>query len=220
MKKKLVVIGTGGHAKVVIDIIESVKKFKIVGLCDEIGAGEKVAGYKILGKQNDLPELIKKYSIDCVIVGICDNFTRSKVTSLIKETCPSLKFISAIHPNASIAKSVTIGKGSVITNGVIISPHSIVGESCILNTSSSLDHDSVVGSFSSFAPGVRTGGFCNIGDLTALGIGATLTHAINIGEETIIGAGSVVMKDVGSFVVAYGVPAKILRTRKTGDKYL
>lgn len=218
--KNLVVIGSGGHAKVVIDIIESVKEFKIVGLCDQLRSGEKVEGYKILGKQDDLPELTEKYSIDCVIVGIGDNFTRFKVTSLIKKTCPSLEFISAIHPNASIAKSVTIGKGSVITNGVIISPHSIVGESCILNTASSLDHDSVIGNFSSFGPGVRTGGLCNIGDLSALGISTTLIHTITIGEETIIGAGSIVMKDVGSFVVAYGIPAKVLRTRKTGEKYL
>lgn len=218
--KKIVIIGSAGHAKVIIDIIESAKEFKIIGLCDPLRAGEEIEGYKILGKQDELPELIKKHSIDGVIVGIGDNFTRSKVTSFIKEICPNLEFISAIHPNASIAKSVTIGKGSVLMNGVVINPHTVVGESCILSTASSLDHDSTLGDFASFSPGVRTGGDCRIGNFSVLGIGAILAHGINIGEETIIGAGSVVMRDVDSFVVAYGSPAKTIRSRKTGEKYL
>lgn len=218
--KNIIIIGSLGHSKVVIDIIESAKEFKIIGLCDRFRIGEETEGYKVLGKEEDLPELIEKYSVDAVIIAIGDNFTRSKVSSSIKKICPNLEFASAIHPNASIAKNVIIGKGSMIMSGVIINSRSVVGESCILNTASSFDHDSILADFASIAPGVTIGGNCKIDKLSAIGIGATLSNNINIGKETLIGAGSTVMNDIDSFVVAYGTPAKVIRDRKSGEKYL
>lgn len=219
--KNIVIIGMGGHAKVVIDIIENGQDFKIIGFCDSfISSSKKSDAYTFLGKETDLPELIKIHSIEGVIVAIGDNFTRSKITSLIKEICPNLDFVSAIHPKASIAKSVKVGKGTVIISGVVVNPYSIIGESCILNTASSIDHDCTLGDFVSMGPGARIGGNCNIGRLSAIAMSATLIHGINIGEETVIGASATVFNDIGSLVVAYGNPAKVVRTRNSGDKYL
>lgn len=218
--ENIVIIGSSGHSKVIIDIIESANELKIIGLCDQSRTGEDTQGYKVLGKQEDLPELIRKHTIHGVIVAIGDNFIRSKVSAFIKKICPNLRFVSAIHPNASIGRDVKIGKGSVVMSGVIINSNSVVGESCILNTASSLDHDSNLEDFASLSPGVRTGGNCRIGKLSAIGIGATLIHNINIGEETIIGAGSTVLTNIESLVIAYGSPAKVIRARKSGEKYL
>lgn len=219
--ENIVIIGSSGHAKVVIDIVQKEGKFKIAGLLDRFrDAGEKTLGYPVLGKEEDLPELIKAHTLKGTIIAIGDNFVRAKVAARIKEISPDLPFVSATHPKASIAMEVSIGEGTVVMAGCVINPCSSVGRFCILNTNSSLDHDSVLEDFASLAPGATTGGNCRISQYSAVSIGAVLVHGIHIGEHTIIGAGSLVTKPIESFVVAYGTPAKKIRDRKQGDKYL
>lgn len=145
---------------------------------------------------------------------------RCNISKKIKTIYPGFRFIKAIHPSAQIAKDVTVGDGTVIMGGVIVNPCSSVGRFCILNTNSSLDHDSVMEDFSSLAPQATTGGNCRIGSYSAVSIGAVLSHCIQVGEHTIVGAGSTVLNNIDSFKVAYGTPAKLVRTRNQGDKYL
>ncbi len=217
----IVIIGSSGHAKVIIDIVRQEGKFNIVGLLDSFRkVGEQTLGYPILGKEEDLPHLINAHALKGAIIAIGDNFIRSKVANRIQEISPNLSFVSAVHPSASIATEVTIGEGTVIMAGVSINPCSLIGRFCILNTNCSLDHDSMLADFASLAPGATTGGNCRIGQYSAISIRAVLIHGINIGEHTVVGAGSIVMKSIDSFVVAYGTPAKVIRTRKPGDKYL
>ena len=217
----IVLIGSSGHAKVIIDIVQQEGKYNVVGLLDRHRqVDETTLGYRILGKEEDLPALKKVYSLMGVIVAIGDNFYRSKVVALIRKICPDLPFVCAIHPKASIGTDVSIGEGTVIMAGVTINPCSSVGRFCILNTNSSLDHDSTMEDFASLAPGVTTGGNCRIGKYSALGIGATLIHDVQVGKQSVIGAGALVMKSIESFAVAYGTPAIVIRHRKPGDKYL
>ncbi|MFL5383753.1 MAG: acetyltransferase [Longimicrobiaceae bacterium] len=217
----IVIVGSSGHAKVVIDIVRQEGKFNIAGLLDRFrSVGEQTLGYPILGKEEDLPDLMKAQALKGAIVAIGDNFTRSKVAARIREISPDLPFVSAVHPSASIATEVTIGEGTVVMAGVSINPCSSIGKFCILNTNCSLDHDSVLADFASLAPGATTGGNCRIGQYSAISIGAVLIHGIEIGEHTVVGAGSLVMKPIDSFVVAHGTPAKVIRTREPGDKYL
>ncbi len=217
----IVVIGSSGHAKVIIDIVRQEGKFNIVGLLDRLrNVGEQTFDYPILGQEEDLPKLIKAHALKGVIIAIGDNFIRSKVVTRITGISPDLPFVSTVHPGASIATDVTLGEGTVVMAGVSINPCSSIGRFCILNTHCSLDHDSVLADFASLAPGVTTGGNCRIGQHSAISIGAVLVHGITIGEHTVVGAGSLVMKSMDSFVVAYGTPAKVIRTRKPGDKYL
>ena len=217
----IIIIGASGHAKVIVDIIQEEGKYHIIGLLDQnIPVNERVLGYQVLGKEEDLPNLIKKHALKGIFLAIGDNFIRSKAATRIRETYPELPFIRAIHPNTSIAKDVSIGEGTVIMAGVSINPSTSIGSFCILNTNASLDHDSSMGDFSSLAPGVITGGDCEIGAYSAIGIGAIILHKIHIGEHTVIGAASLVNKPTESFVVAYGIPARVIRNRKAGDKYL
>ena len=219
--ENIVIIGSSGHAKVIIDIVEQEGLYKIAGLLHRHQkVGEQTLGYQVLGQDEDLPQLMENHSLRGAIVAIGDNFIRSKVVDRLREICPALPFVSAIHPKASIAKDVFIGEGTVIMAGVTINPCCSIGQFCILNTNSSLDHDSVIKDFSSIAPRVTTGGDCEIGAYSAVSIGAVLTQGIHIGEHTVIGAGSTVLKNIGSFKVAYGTPAKAVRDRKPGDKYL
>jgi sugar O-acyltransferase (sialic acid O-acetyltransferase NeuD family) len=217
----IVLIGSSGHAKVIIDIVQQEGKYNITGLLDRFrDVGEKTIGYPVLGQEEDLPELMKAHALEGAIVAIGDNYVRSKVAARIKELCPDLPFVSAIHPSASIATEVSLGDGTVVMAGVSINPCCSIGRFCILNTNSSLDHDSVMEDFASLAPGATTGGNCRIGQYSAISIGAVLSNGIHIGEQTVIGSGSLVTKSIESFVVAYGSPAKAIRNRKPGDKYL
>ena len=217
----IVIIGSSWHAKVVIDIVQKENRYQIAGLVDRYRTvGEQSLGYRILGQEEDLPELIRVHSIKGAIIAIGDNFIRSKVATLVREMCPDLPFVRAIHPTASIATEVSMGEGTVVMAGVAINPCTAVGRFCILNTRSSLDHDSVMDEFSSLAPGATTGGNCRIGKYSAISIGAVLIHGVEIGDDSVVGAASLVTTSIESCVVAYGTPAKTIRSRKRGEKYL
>ena len=104
--------------------------------------------------------------------------------------------------------------------GAVLGPDTRVGEHCIVNTGATLDHDGVLEDFSSLAPGVSAGGNVSIGELTAVAIGAVIVHRIRIGKNCVIGAGSTVLADIPALSIAYGTPARVVRTRSPGDPYL
>lgn len=214
-------IGSSGHAKVIIDIVEKEKKFQIVGILDRFRSpGEETLGYKILGSEDNLPDLISQYAIDGIIIAIGDNFTRSKVVYQVAELCPEIEFITTIHPRATIARDVSIGHGSVIMAGVTINSCCSIGKFCILNTHSTLDHDSTIEDFVSLAPHSATGGNCHIEKFSSICIGAILIHGIRVGEHSVIGAGATVLNDIAAYTISFGTPAKFIRERKPGEKYL
>lgn len=219
--ENIVIIGSSGHAKVIIDIVEKEGKYKIAGVLDKFrDVGETTLGYRVLGKEEDLPRLVADYKLSGGIVAIGDNFIRSIVVAKVKEIYPGFIFVVAIHPQAIAARDVSVGEGTVVMAGATINPCCSIGSHCILNTASSLDHDSIMEDFSSLAPKATTGGNVKIGRFAAISIGATIIHGLHIGEHTVIGAGSTVLTNIDSYKVAYGTPAKEIRDRKAGDKYL
>jgi sugar O-acyltransferase (sialic acid O-acetyltransferase NeuD family) len=219
--KKILLIGASEHAKVVMDIIEKEGKHEILGLIDTYKpAGEDIFGYKILGAEDVLVDLFKRRKVIGGIITIGDNWTRHKMAEKIKSLAPEFPFVSAIHPSAILARGVTIGAGTVVMAGVIVNSDNRIGAHCILNTKSSLDHDCELGDFSSLAPGVTTGGKVSIGAFSAISLGANIIHGVKVGEQTILGAGAVVLEDIPSYSVAYGIPAKVVRKREVGEKYL
>lgn len=217
----ILIIGSSGHAKVAIDAIEKRGRYKIFGLIDDFrNVGEMTLDYKVLGGQNDIAALAQRHPISGVFIAIGDNGLRAKVSQGIAKALPEIEFVTAIHPSAIIGKDCAIGKGSIVMAGVVINPSCRIGNFCIVNTNASLDHDSLMEDFSSLAPKVAAGGNCVIGSYSAIGIGSSLFHKIRIGEHTVVGAGSVVSRDLPSFSVCYGVPAKKIRDRKLGERYL
>jgi len=218
---KILLIGASEHAKVVMDIIEREGKYEILGLIDTYKpAGEDVFGYKILGAEETLISLFKSGEAAGGIVAIGDNWTRHEVAEKIKTLAPDFPFVSAIHPSAIFARGAAIGAGSVVMAGVVVNSDSNIGEHCIVNTKAAIDHDCELGDFSSLAPGVTLGGKVSIGKFSAISLGANVIHGVNIGGQTILGAGAVAVSDIPSFCVAYGVPAKVIRQREVGEKYL
>ncbi len=218
--QKIVVIGSSGHAKVVVDALQCEGRYSIVGLIDATQSGAEVLGYTTVGREDDLRRLSKDHGLEGIVVAIGDNVVRARVIERLGAAHPQLGLVTAIHPSAVVANDVVIGDGSVILAGAIVNSGSTLGTGCIINTGASLDHDSRMADYSSLAPGALTGGNCRIGSCSAIGLGAVVKHGISIGDHTVIGAGATVLEDVESLRVAYGTPARVIREREVGEEYL
>lgn len=215
MKKinpKLVIWGASGHAKVIADIIQLHGDFQIVGFLDDVNVdrhGQTFFGYTILGGKEQLDELITS-GIEHTIIGFGNCHSRYQLAKFAYSK--GFKFTNAIHPRSIIARDVLIGEGSVVVAGAVVNPGSKLGKHVIINTCASVGHDCTVQDAVHIAPGVRVGGHSTIGERSWIGIGSALRDHVKIGKNCIIGAGTVVVKDLPDNVVAYGVPAKIIRT--------
>ncbi len=219
--KKIIVIGASGHARVIIDIIEKQGVYEIFGLVDSFKTiGSKIYNYSILGTEKDIPYLVKNHDILGGIIAIGDNFTRMSMYHEILSYNLNFQFISAIHPDAIIAKNITFGEGTCVMAGVIINSDVTIGKQCIINTKSSIDHEVIIHDFSSVSPGVTIGGLSNIDKCTAISIGATVFEGVKIGKYTVIGACSMVNRDIGDNKLAYGIPVKEIANRNSNDRYL
>lgn len=218
---RILVIGSSGHAKVVIDTIEQARRYAIAGLIDRFRTpGETTFGYSVLGAEVDVPRLMTAQAVRGVVIAIGDNFVRQQVAALLDSLSPGIAFATAVHPSASIGRGATLGAGTVVMAGAVVNADASVGRHCILNTRASLDHDSALEDFASLGPAASTGGHCRIGRCTAIGIGARLVHRVSVGEHSVVGAGATVLRSIGPFQVAYGTPALPVRNREAGEPYL
>lgn len=217
----IVVIGASGHARVIIDAIEREDRFRIAGIIDTFKpVGHSCLGYHVLGDELSLPDIIRDHDIHGGIIAIGDNWVRRQVADRIRRAVPNFEFVTVIHPSAQVARSARVATGTVVMPGAIISANADIGEFCIVNTKASLDHDGVMGAFSSFAPAVTAGGEVTVKPFAAVLLGANIIHSISIGEHSVVGAGSLVLRDVPDRVLAYGLPARVIRRRKPGEPYL
>jgi sugar O-acyltransferase (sialic acid O-acetyltransferase NeuD family) len=213
--ENILLFGGGVHTSYCIDIILKEAKYNIIGIADSI----KAIGTELYG-QEQLKELIEEHKIDAGIITIGDNWSRKIVYDCIKSIVPDFKFVNAIHPSTVIGMNVEFGVGIVIMAGCIINPNAIVGDFCFFATGAQLEHDCTIGDFASISAGSITGGKVNIGKYAAITLGVIIMDRLNIGENTVVGSGSLVTKDLPDNVLAYGNPAKIIRNRKLGEKFL
>src|SRR5690606_7423015 len=157
--KNILIIGASGHGKVIVDIIEKGNLYNIQGFLDTYKQkGKKLFNYPILGTEDDLNGLVEKHDIYGCFIAIGDNYTRKIMAEKIAFLNPGMKFINAVHPTAIIGRNVKLGHGITIMAGVIVNSDSYIGDFCILNTQSFLEHDGTMHNFSSISSGVKTGG--------------------------------------------------------------
>ena len=219
-EQNVLIVGSSGHSKVVIDIFEKEGKYKIIGLLDAYRKiGEKTLGYQVLGKEENLPELLREHPHTKLFIAIGDNWLRYKEFKKILAIVPNIDFATTIHPSAQIGKNVRIGKGVAIMAGAIINSDTQIADFTIINTKASIDHDCIMFKFSSLAPNSTTGGYVSIREYSAISISATIKDRISIGKHCLIGAGALLLNDCGDNLVMYGTPAKKIRTREIGEKY-
>jgi sugar O-acyltransferase (sialic acid O-acetyltransferase NeuD family) len=220
-KQNIVVIGASGHASVIIDIIERQNIYTILGLIDSYKPIEtEIFNYKVLGKEDCIPDLVKNRNVIGGVIAIGNNYDRLQMYLKIEALSVKFKYIKAVHPNAIIGKNVTIHKGSAVMPGVIANANAVIGAFSILNTASTLGHDCNMEAFSSLAPGVNIAGNVSIKKGASIGIGSCVIGGVTIGKHSHIGAGSTVVKDIECFKIAYGNPAIEIRTCKKNENYL
>ena len=219
--KNIVLFGSSGHAKVIADIIEKEGLYNILGLINiNQPTGTNCFGYEVLGSDDDLIGLIKKHVIEGGIIAVGDNWIRHLIAKNILKLIPDFNFVKAVHPAAQIASQVILKRGTVVMAGAVINSGSEIGEFCIVNTKSSIDHDNVFADYSSIMPNAATGGNVRVGEFSALGMGTSILHQVQIGKHSVIGAGSIVLENVSDHSVIYGSPARLQKTRKVGEPYL
>ena len=219
--KNIVLIGGGNQAHYTIDIINKEGKYNIIGIIDSIhDVGSNRFGYKVLGRQEDIIKLKEQYNIEGGIISIGDNWARYYVSSQIKKEIPNFKFVNAIHPSVVIGDNVELGEGIVMMAGCIINPKSKIGDFTFFATGAQVDHDCDIKNYSSISAGSITGGYVTLGEFSAITLGVTVVDRLKIGKNTVIGAGSLVIKDLPDNVLVYGNPCKVIRTRKEGEKFL
>lgn len=194
--EKILLIGGGGHAKVVRDAIENSGEFSIYGITDPgLPKGSSVAGLEVMGSDEALPAIFRKGVKNAVIsvasIGNCD--IRKRIYGSLKNIGFKLPVIA--HTKAVIAKDAMIGEGTFLAAGVVINPGVKIGKMAIINTSSSIDHDCEIGDFVHIAPGVTLSGGVKIGNETHVGTGANIIQNKTIGERRMIGAGRTIRHD-------------------------
>lgn len=207
----ILVIGGGGHAKVLISILKKLTSYNIIGYLD-IKCKESILEIPCLGNDSCLINYFKEKNVSNAVFGIGTGLKNNLKVDIIKKAKEiGYYFPPIISPNAIINEDVVLGEGTVVMDGVIINSGTKVGSYSVLNTRSSIDHDCIIGDFVHLAPGVTLSGGIAVGDNTLLGVGSVCLPNINIIKNCIIGAGSVIISDVNKSGVYVGVPAQKIK---------
>lgn len=202
---KVAVIGAGGHAKVIIDLLRA-SGHEVAACLDAAKKGSTVNGVQILGgEEEELPGLIER-GVDAAFIAFGDGALRRKVESRIAPF--GLQLVNAIGRSAVISPSVKLGCGIAVMEGAVINADASVADLAIINTNASVDHDCVIGAFSHVAPGCALAGGVVVGDGAFLGAGTRVIPGVSIAAGAVIGAGSVVVRNVDMPGTWVGVPAR------------
>ncbi|MFZ5992729.1 MAG: acetyltransferase [Deinococcota bacterium] len=213
MAKDLVIFGTGGFAREVHQVVEDLNKdstqWNFRGFLDDNRDkyGSEVHGFPVLGGGDWLARHPEVH----IVVGVGSPKARESIVNRIREVVPNPLFATLIHPLAWVGNRVEIGEGSIICAGNLVTTDIKIYRHVILNIDCTVGHDSILRDFVTVNPSVNISGNVTIGRGAELGTGGAVIQGVTIGEETIVGAGAVVVRDLPSRVTAVGVPAKVIK---------
>lgn len=196
---KIVVLGAGGHAKVVIATVRAAGGNVVAAYDDDEGRwGQQILGVPISGP-------ISKETIGNgpAVIAIGNNRTRWSIAERLHAN-----WVSVCHPNATVHASVVLGPGSVVFAGSVVQPDTTIGAHSILNTAATVDHDCIVADFVHIGPGVCLCGGVTVNEGVLLGVGAKVAPNVEVGPWSTVGAGAVCMVDVPGSTTVVGVPAR------------
>lgn len=197
----VLLLGAGGHAKVVISALQALDRPILAALDDNQERwGTEILGVPVEGPMErvlELPDVL-------AVIAIGDNAVRRRLA----ERFSQVRWTSVVHPRAYVHPSVRLGAGSVLFAGAIIQPDVVIGEHAIINTGATVDHDCRLGAYVHVGPGAHLAGGVDVRDGVLLGVGSSIIPGRFIGEWTTVGAGGTVIHDLPAHVTATGVPAK------------
>ena len=196
---RLIIIGAGGHGRVIADAALKIGYANICYIDDHVKGD--VMGFPIIGTSADI-ERLNDGSTE-FIIGIGNNETRKTIAEKHR-----VNWVSIVHPSAQIAFNAKIGKGTVVMANTVVNVCATIGEHCIINTGAIVEHDNVINDYAHISPNVALGGTVRIGLLTHVGIGATVKNNTEICSDCTIGAGAVVVKNINEPGTYVGVPIR------------
>lgn len=205
--RKIVIWGSGGHAREINWLCEELG-VQVTGFLDERPEmkGQIVNGVPVLGTLTDIEAL--KYEVELICAGVGDpalkkRFAYHTIQSGFRIAAP------LIHPRVRLSRRNTIGEGSMIFEGTVLSDNIKIGQHVIINRSVNVSHDAVIGDYVTIAPGVNLAGNVTVDEGAYIGIGASLREKRHIGCWSVIGGGAFVKEDIPEFTMAAGVPAVV-----------
>jgi sugar O-acyltransferase (sialic acid O-acetyltransferase NeuD family) len=214
---RIAVYGSGGHGKVVADILTAASEHEVVAFLDDDPkrAGVTVDGIPVQALPSNLRERSRPEKIEAIALGIGDNTARASAVERCRAA--GLVIVQAIHPRATIARSAQLGPGVVVMAGAVVNPFAHVDEGACINTSATVDHDCRIHRYVHVFPGANIAGTVEIGEFSYIGMGASVLQNLRIGKRVVVGAGAVVLEDLEDGVTAVGVPARRIKsTRPSG----
>lgn len=205
----VIVIGGGGHAKVVLSVLARLRTFAILGYLDPIDRGP-ILGYAWLGDDSSARQLSNDHGRLAVVLGIGKTDGRSDRLSLLQRfALVGCVFPVVVAPTAFVAEDVELGDGTVICDGAIVQAGTKIGRAAIVNTGARVDHDCVLDDDVHIAPGAVLSGGVHVGKGTLVGVGACCKQNMKIGSNCTIGAGAAVTSDCKDGALYIGVPARL-----------
>ena len=206
--KEIVLIGYSGHAFVVADIFETMKR-KVIGYCDSVEKNENPYNLKYFGTENSEIGLKALHHFD-YFIAIGSNQIRRKIFEHLKSKVIALP-INAVHKNSIVAKNAKLQSGVMIAAGATINPLAQIGNGVICNTGCIIEHENIIGDFAHIAPGTTLCGNVSIGENSFVGANSVVRQGISIGSNVVIGAGSVVVKNIPDNCLALGNPCRVIK---------
>lgn len=212
--KDIVIIGAGGVGAEAAWIIEQInnqkREWNLLGYIDDSkNIGTKILSYEVLGKIEDLVERYEGKNIDenpYIIIAITDYESKKRIAKYLSE---KFRFAKIIHPSVYIHESNSIGEGSIVYPGVILTVNINIGKHVIISPKCGIGHNSRINDYVSLLWNVNVSGYDNIKEGSLIGSGSTIIQNKTIGTKSVIGAGAVVINDIGSGRVAVGIPAEV-----------
>ncbi|EGB15116.1 sugar O-acyltransferase, sialic acid O-acetyltransferase NeuD family [Pseudodesulfovibrio mercurii] len=201
---RIVIIGGGGHARVVADILLAVEGMEPVGFvtAERAPGTPGPFGLPVLGGDDAVDDIPH----DGLVVAVGDNGIRRRLFEHFAARGET--FVNAVHPTAILAPDVVLGRGCMVCPGAIVNTGSVIGDDVILNTGSVTDHDCRIGDHAHVAPGAKLAGAVRIGAGVLVGLGAAVLPGVSLGDGAVAGAGAVVLGDVPAGSTVVGVPAR------------
>jgi acetyltransferase EpsM len=213
-KPKVVIWGATGPALIVADILRLRGVYEIEGYLDNLAPerkGTPFGGAVVLGGDEVLDPLLAS-GVKHMIFAFQNNTARLELADLAK--AKGFELITAVHPTASIAAEVSIGPGTVVRAQSALGPETEVGENCIIGYGAMVSHNCKIEDGVHISSGVNLAGRTRVGRASWIGLGATVIDPCQVGANSLVGAGAVVTRSVPDRVVAYGVPARVVRARE------
>jgi sugar O-acyltransferase (sialic acid O-acetyltransferase NeuD family) len=210
IKKRVLIVGAGGHGKVVLDALLAEGQGQVVGFIDDDKQklGQDVLGFPVLGPWAELSALVARYRVDCVALAVGDNYQRENLFRRV--IAAGLKVSSVIHPHACISRFAKLGQGVVVLAGAVVNVGTIVGDNVCINTRASVDHDNNLAYSCHVFPNATLAGEVRVGEFSYIGSGAVVIPGRSIGRFSYVGAGAVVVTDVAEGEKVVGAPARTI----------